>query len=57
MDLYKVERNIDNLHYRCFEAFLSDIKWIVHNVKVYHRTSNEFKRLVKIKSEKPMIDF
>lgn len=36
IDLTAIGKKIDNNIYSCFEAFLSDIKWIVHNVKVYY---------------------
>lgn len=35
MDLCTIQQNIDDFVYRSYEAFLSDIKWIVHNVKVH----------------------
>lgn len=33
MDLDLIGQKIENVPYRCCEAFLSDIKWIVHNTK------------------------
>lgn len=35
INLSKIENNIDNLVYTNSEAFLSDIKWILHNCTIY----------------------
>lgn len=41
MDLREIEQNIDDFVYRCFEAFLADVKWIEHNVKVHRQLGTE----------------
>lgn len=35
MNLSKIENKIENLEYTNSEAFLSDIKWILHNCSIY----------------------
>lgn len=35
INLSKIENNIDKLMYTNSEAFLSDIKWILHNCSIY----------------------
>lgn len=35
INLSKIEDNIDNLRYTNSEAFMSDIKWILHNCSIY----------------------
>lgn len=35
MNLSRIENKIENLEYTNSEAFLSDIKWILHNCSIY----------------------
>lgn len=35
INLSKIEDNIENLRYTNSEAFMSDIKWILHNCSIY----------------------
>lgn len=35
IDLNAIGKKIQNAAYTCYEEFLSDIKWVIHNVKVY----------------------
>lgn len=39
MDLLKIAKKNDDMEYRSWEAFMADIKWIVHNAKAYFDTS------------------
>lgn len=41
-----IEEKIDAKEYICFEEFLADIKWIIHNTKV-HRSCKCDKNLSK----------
>lgn len=36
MDLMMLEKNVSNKVYGCTEAFLADVKWIVHNSTVFN---------------------
>ncbi|XP_031625842.1 protein kinase C-binding protein 1-like isoform X2 [Contarinia nasturtii] len=47
MNLSKIENNIDNLMYTNSEAFLSDIKWILHNCSIYFSDNYKVTRAAK----------
>ncbi len=36
MDISVLDRNVNNKVYGCTEAFLADVKWIVHNSIVFN---------------------
>uniref|UniRef100_A0A7N6AQ44 Protein kinase C binding protein 1, like n=1 Tax=Anabas testudineus TaxID=64144 RepID=A0A7N6AQ44_ANATE len=52
MDLCTIEKNIKKKMYGCTEAFLADIKWILHNCIIYnggnHKLTATAKVIVKI---------
>lgn len=52
MDLCTLERNIKKKMYGCTEAFLADVKWILHNCIIYnggnHKLTATAKVIVKI---------
>lgn len=54
IDLCIIEQKINCLVYKCYEAFLSDIKWMVHNVKVHYHSSNKTKSISTIISDSKM---
>lgn len=35
IDLNKIGKRIESAAYSCYESFLSDVKWIVHNIKAF----------------------
>lgn len=37
IDLNTIEQNMNDFVYKCYESFLADLKWIVHNLKVYDK--------------------
>ncbi|XP_055310495.1 MYND-type zinc finger-containing chromatin reader ZMYND8-like isoform X2 [Sitodiplosis mosellana] len=47
INLSKIENNIDNLVYTNSEAFLSDIKWILHNCSIYFSDNYKVTRAAK----------
>uniref|UniRef100_A0A8C6W0K2 Protein kinase C binding protein 1, like n=1 Tax=Nothobranchius furzeri TaxID=105023 RepID=A0A8C6W0K2_NOTFU len=52
MDLSTIEKNVKKKMYGCTEAFLADIKWILHNCIIYnggnHKLTATAKVIVKI---------
>ncbi|XP_028667464.2 protein kinase C-binding protein 1 isoform X1 [Erpetoichthys calabaricus] len=52
MDLCTLEKNIKKKMYGCTEAFLADVKWILHNCIIYnggnHKLTQTAKVIVKI---------
>ena len=47
MDLRTIEQNIDDFVYRCYEAFLANIKWVQHNFKLHLQLS--MKKAISLK--------
>lgn len=47
MDLTMLEKNVCNKEYGCTEAFLADVKWIVHNSIVFNSSKLAFPALQK----------
>lgn len=41
MDLHTMERNVKRKHYGSTEAFLADVKWILHNCIIFNSTSSK----------------
>uniref|UniRef100_A0A8C5CQR5 Protein kinase C-binding protein 1-like n=1 Tax=Gadus morhua TaxID=8049 RepID=A0A8C5CQR5_GADMO len=52
MDLFTLEKNVKKKMYGCTEAFLADVKWILHNCIIYnggnHKLTATAKVIVKI---------
>ncbi|XP_069099565.1 MYND-type zinc finger-containing chromatin reader ZMYND8 isoform X3 [Pleurodeles waltl] len=52
MDLSTLEKNVKKKMYGCTEAFLADVKWILHNCIIYnggnHKLTQTAKVLIKI---------
>lgn len=40
MDICMLEQNVNNRVYGCTEAFLADVKWIVHNSIVFNSSTS-----------------
>ncbi|CAF0864506.1 unnamed protein product [Rotaria sordida] len=47
MDLEIIEKNINLKKYRSTEAFISDIKWIVHNSIIYHENQSKLTSIAR----------
>nr|CAB3267963.1 protein kinase C-binding protein 1-like [Phallusia mammillata] len=47
MDLSTLEKNVKKRKYGCTEAFLSDVKWIVHNCVIYNGLQTKLTQIAK----------
>lgn len=51
IDLNTIAKKIENAAYTCCEAFLSDIKWIIHNVKVFWSGMQKKKKMIQFEKK------